>query len=94
MDGPKKTLFSSANGALERIKDFGNRRYTEIKSTIGTKKSARTEYVVQSGDSLWDIAGRYLGNGNRYPEIEKLNRSIIDDAGDISEGTRLRLPAR
>lgn len=31
------------------------------------------EYVVQSGDSLWSIAERFLGNGARYFEIMALN---------------------
>ena len=29
--------------------------------------------TVRSGDCLWTIAQRYLGNGDRYPEIVKLN---------------------
>lgn len=30
-------------------------------------------YTVKSGDSLWGIAVRMLGNGNRYKEIAELN---------------------
>lgn len=30
-------------------------------------------YTVQSGDSLWGIASRQLGNGSRYGEIKSLN---------------------
>jgi len=36
-------------------------------------------YVVEPGDTLWDISSRYLGAGWRYPEIVKLNsRQILD----------------
>ncbi|MEG0258699.1 MAG: LysM domain-containing protein [Lysinibacillus sp.] len=36
------------------------------------KKTPKTHKVVK-GDTLWAICKRYLGNGNKYPEIAKLN---------------------
>jgi hypothetical protein len=42
-----------------------------------TAPKAKTHTVVK-GDSLWAIAQKYLGNGNRYPDIYKLNQSAID----------------
>lgn len=35
-------------------------------------------YTVISGDSLWAIAQRFLGNGARYGEIYAANQSTID----------------
>lgn len=37
---------------------------------------ART-YRVVSGDMLWTIAMRFLGRGERWPEIYNLNRGVI-----------------
>ncbi|ASX98693.1 minor tail protein [Arthrobacter phage Colucci] len=34
-------------------------------------------YRVVSGDCLWFIAQRFLGNGARWPEIYNLNRAVI-----------------
>ena len=34
-------------------------------------------YVVENGDSLWSIASRKLGNGNRWGEIYSANKNII-----------------
>ncbi|GHV08710.1 peptidoglycan-binding protein [Clostridia bacterium] len=42
-----------------------------------TAPKARTHTVVK-GDCLWAIAQKYLGNGNRYPEIYSLNQAAID----------------
>ena len=43
------------------------------------------EYIVQSGDSLWAIAEKLLGNGARYTEIMELNglTSIIIYPGQV-----------
>lgn len=41
-------------------------------STMTASQSYRTHTVVR-GDTLWGIAKKYLGNGNRYKEIISLN---------------------
>ncbi len=52
-------------------------------------------YVVQPSfqgapESLWDIAGRLLGSGRRYPEIYQLNAGREQpDGGQLSDPTRL-----
>ncbi|MGB7448614.1 MAG: LysM peptidoglycan-binding domain-containing protein [Ornithinimicrobium sp.] len=52
-----------------------------------------TAYTVQPGDTLWSIAQRHLGGGNRYPLILKLNAATLQHGPDwINPGTMLRLP--
>ncbi len=48
--------------------------------------------VVSRGDSLSKLAARYLGDGDRWPEIYALNRDVVADANAIDIGWRLRLP--
>jgi len=56
--------------------------------------------TVRSGDCLWTIAQRYLGNGDRYPEIVRLNLGHemgegqrFTDPSVVWPGWVLRLPA-
>ena len=49
-------------------------------------------YTVQSGDSLSAIAGRTLGNMDRWREIYDLNRDQIPNPNVIQVGQVLKLP--
>ena len=40
-------------------------------------------YTVQKGDTLWDIARRYLGSGFLYSSIFQDNREVIRNPGVI-----------
>ena len=46
-------------------------------------------YTVKSGDSLWNIAAKYLGSGLRFGEIKKLNDLT---SNTIMPGQVLKLP--
>jgi nucleoid-associated protein YgaU len=60
--------------------------------SAGPAQSTR-RYRVISGDTLYDIAARLLGNANRWPEIYALNKDIIDDPDWIFPAQVLKLPA-
>ncbi len=46
-------------------------------------------YTVVKNDSLWNIAAKYLGDGNRYTEIKTLNKLKSDT---IHPGQILKIP--
>lgn len=49
-------------------------------------------YTVQSGDSLWKVAKKTLGDGNRWSEIYNLNTDKIRNPDLIYPGQVLTLP--
>lgn len=53
-----------------------------------------TTYTVKSGDCLWNIAKKLLGDGSRYMEIYDLNKDKIQNPNLIYAGQVLTLPSR
>lgn len=57
----------------------------------GSNQAAqRALYTVQRNDSLWKIAAKHLGDGQRYMEIARLNG--MSDPNRLSVGQILKLP--
>lgn len=61
------------------------------KSVIAIAKEPPREVRVEPGDSLWKLAGRYLGDGNQWKKIAAANPEL-DDPNRIVAGQQLRLP--
>ncbi len=62
-------------------------------SAPAAETAAETEYyVIESGDTLWAIAAKFLGNGSKYPEIFEANREVIEDPDKIFVGQKIRIP--
>lgn len=51
---------------------------TVKKSRPAEKPPTKKTYTVVKGDSLWSIAQKMMGNGNRYPDLYKANKAQID----------------
>jgi hypothetical protein len=73
-----------------------------VTSTTASQGSGGQVYIVQLDDSLWKLAEKYLGDGNRFGEIVEATRAkhaedssfaLIEDAGLISPGSKLWIPA-
>ncbi len=86
--GKIANLFSATEFA--KVESVGERHLL----TNDRRVEQTSRYVVQEGDSLWQIAAERLGDGSRYGEIAELNAGILDSEDNLSVGMRLRMPVR
>lgn len=63
-------------------------RASDLKAAEAAQPSYRV-HTVAKGDTLWDIAVKYLGKGSRYPEIKTLNGLT---SNVIYAGQKLKIP--
>lgn len=49
-------------------------------------------YVIEKGDTLWAIAKKFLGEGNRWNELFEANKEVILDPDKIFPGQKIRIP--
>jgi hypothetical protein len=49
-------------------------------------------HTVRTGETLWDLADRYLGDGDLWPSIYRLNAAIIPDPHWLYPNLVLRIP--
>jgi len=71
-------------------------------STVLAQSEDGQAYIVQADDTLWKVAEKYLGDGNRFGEIvvatqakrtQDASFAVIADPGLIHSGSKLWIPA-
>ncbi|MEK9179243.1 MAG: LysM peptidoglycan-binding domain-containing protein, partial [Patescibacteria group bacterium] len=53
--------------------------------------SCSSQYTIKKGDTLWDIAQQFLGNGSKYKEILQVNKKL-GDGTQLAVGQELQVP--
>ncbi len=49
-------------------------------------------HTIEKGDSLWDLAARYYGDGHRWKRIHEANREVLPSPNDLPVGAVLVIP--
>ena len=55
-------------------------------------KVSTREYVIKKNDSLWKIAEREMGNGNRWKYLYELNKDRISNPNKLKAGQTIIIP--
>lgn len=74
------------------IVGYGRPAY-DVEEKTETPAESNENYIIHTvvkGDTLWDIAARYLGKGSKYKEIVSLNGM---KSTSIKVGDKLKIPA-
>ena len=96
----KDELLSPAKGAKSAAKTETTPGATKpggspVAETSAAKSEAQPHtYVAESGDTLFKIAAKVLGNGHRWRELLELNKDKLTAPEDLKVGMELRLPAK
>lgn len=99
----KNGLDLSVSVKLKQYREYGTKilKLTEEDgTTVAVAEAPRSTenapkkkvYVVVKGDTLWNIAKKHLGKGERWTEIYQLNRDKIINPNLIYPGQTFKLP--
>ena len=71
----------------------------EDKKTIEEEENVEGEirvdtkdYVIQEGDTLWDIAKHEYGNGMQWKRLYEFNKDVIANPDRPKKGTKIKIP--
>jgi nucleoid-associated protein YgaU len=98
VEGDTVKLTGRARSQAEREKVIlavGNvEGVAKVEETLETPEPAAEPvfHTVAKGDTLWAIAQKTLGDGNRYTEIFEANKPMLTHPDKIYPGQVLRIP--
>jgi outer membrane protein OmpA-like peptidoglycan-associated protein len=75
-----------------KVIDEGKYEVQQQEKVESEVKVSTKEYIIQKNDSLWKIAQKELGNGNRWKYLYELNKNVIKNPNKLKAGTKIIIP--
>lgn len=79
-------------GTLAVAPETGDMESAAVADSAEAGEQPSEYYTIESGDTLWGVAAKLLGNGSKYTEIFEANREVIEDPDKIFVGQKIRIP--
>jgi len=92
---PRKGSGSPSGGEFDKTSDESKKKYgkggtTKAKLDAKKKGTSSKSYSVKKGDTLWDLAVKYYGDGTQWKKIARANG--VKDPKKLQIGTKLKIP--
>lgn len=92
---PRKASGSPAGGEFDQTSDESKKKYgkggtTAAKQKAASKTTGDKVVTVKKGDTLWDLAVKYYGDGTKWKVIAKANG--VKDPKKLPIGKKLTIP--
>jgi nucleoid-associated protein YgaU len=65
---------------------------TSRKKATETPTVVERKHTVEAGDTLFKLAKRYYGDGDKFAELYKANREVLESPDTLPAGTVLVIP--
>jgi outer membrane protein OmpA-like peptidoglycan-associated protein len=90
----EETMIPYTGKAPETATPVAEGKYIEeTKENVESQVKVSTkDYVIKPGDSLWKIAQKELGNGNRWKYLYDFNKDRIKNPKKLKAGTKIVIP--
>jgi LysM repeat protein len=77
----------------DKIKEIGGENPKDINADIKVSKPELfAVHAVKQGETLKDIAKKYLGDENKYKQIVEANRDVLSDQEKLEPGLDIKIP--
>jgi LysM repeat protein len=90
---PRKGAGSASGGEFDKTSQESKKKYGKGGTTKAKQDAANKtakSYTVKKGDTLWDLAVKYYGDGTQWKKIAKANG--VKDPKKLQIGTKLKIP--
>ncbi len=65
----------------------------KVVATNARQSSKKKTYTIKSGDTLSELAHRFMGNANQWHKLYEFNKKVISDPDNLRVSVQIRIPS-